>query len=229
MKRRSFELVDRLYCQYILQELKELHSIILYLYTAVHQVHSNPSSWGFITMNEIRPLIGGMASSTVNGKNAAINQFNAIFSLHQDFFSSSRFSSIQNNGFACVGLCGEFFLCLRGRRKSKFWSREKKTKIRLRLDRVYILHRHSLSVFVRTERTRKRESCRTPLFAPSSFLLPSSIFDLPPQTPDPRPEIKIVFWKKEKRPVFPFWDRIVLLFSIFKNPELARVERNGLT
>jgi hypothetical protein len=30
-----------------------------------------------MTMNEIRPLIGSMALSTVNGKNAAINQFNA--------------------------------------------------------------------------------------------------------------------------------------------------------
>lgn len=29
-------------------------------------------------MNEIRPLIGGMASSTVNGKNVAINQFNTM-------------------------------------------------------------------------------------------------------------------------------------------------------
>jgi hypothetical protein len=29
-------------------------------------------------MNEIRPLIGGMASSKVNGKNAAINQFNTM-------------------------------------------------------------------------------------------------------------------------------------------------------
>jgi hypothetical protein len=29
-------------------------------------------------MNKIEPFIGGMASSAVNGKNAAINQFNTI-------------------------------------------------------------------------------------------------------------------------------------------------------
>ena len=51
-------------------------------------------------MNEIRPLTGGTAASTVNGKNAALNQFNTMQRLRDQ----PEFSSLSEDKLCSVKL-----------------------------------------------------------------------------------------------------------------------------